>query len=193
MIAPKKKGYKYCKYIFYFILSQAILLYLFAHLSYFSSLLDQTNHEESENLRAHADRLKLDVKENSDKLKTLKLEQDFIKDLGTSIQKSNRTSIKESNDVISKELFKNHPILGLNDEELENTPISVMMGWYENLGTEAGMRTCSEDFGNVLVQRWRNEKKSYCSSKNEKNANDNSVIDSSIDCYLVHQTRLVSY
>lgn len=174
MLIPKKKAFKYCKYIFYFVLSQAILLYLFAHLSFFSSLLHKNSHEESENLRVQVDRLTLDVKASSEKLNALKREQ----------QESSEELV-----ALKLEQFKNHPILGLNDEELDNTTISAMMEWYEILGTDATMRTCSEDFGNVLVQRWRNEKKSYCSSKTVENANDDSVLASSIDCHLVKQTR----
>lgn len=43
-----------------------------------------------------------------------------------------------------------------------------------------GGRHCEADFGNALVRKWRETKKSYCDKKS-------SQLGSSIDCYLIHQ------
>lgn len=74
-----------------------------------------------------------------------------------------------------------HRILQLSDEELRSTPISTMMSWY---GEANGGGSCAGDFGNQLVKRWRSTKSSYC-----KPTDTPSDLHSSIDCYLVHQTR----
>lgn len=75
MVSQKKKVYRYVKCISFFVLFLAVLLFLIAHVSYFSSFLDQNSRERSVNLRAHIDRLVSGVKENSDQLKALKLKQ----------------------------------------------------------------------------------------------------------------------
>eukprot|EP01036_Dinobryon_divergens_P033044 gene33044-42754_t len=73
-----------------------------------------------------------------------------------------------------------HKILTLSDGVLSSTPIDEMMSWY---GEAKGGGSCSKDFGNTLVNRWRREKKPYCSPA----AGGGSP--SSVDCYLVQQTR----
>lgn len=72
-----------------------------------------------------------------------------------------------------------HRILTLSDEELRSIPVSEMMSWY---GEANGGGSCADDFGNQLVNRWRDTKASYCSPHGQS-------IQSSVDCYLVHQTR----
>ena len=80
--------------------------------------------------------------------------------------------------------FKGHRILTLNDEQLNSISFSEMMSWY---GQSEGGGTCSGDFGNNLVTRWRATKKPVCSS--EETAGAASAVSSAIDCYLVRQTR----
>jgi hypothetical protein len=77
-----------------------------------------------------------------------------------------------------------HRILFLNDTMHENTPINVMMSWY---GEANGGDSCSSDFGNELINRWRDVKKPYCSATAKTGSKINEQ--SSIDCFLVHQTR----
>ena len=81
------------------------------------------------------------------------------------------------------------------------------MGWY---GEASGGGSCGGDFGNELVRRWRGTKKAYCTNHDNDGGrggggggggNNNGdgggggggiggdSIQSSIDCYLVHQTR----
>jgi hypothetical protein len=74
-----------------------------------------------------------------------------------------------------------HKILGLKDEEFLTVDIGTMMSWY---GEAKGGGTCAEDFGNKLVDKWRQQKASYCKSETP-NPDDHT----SIDCYLIHQTR----
>ena len=89
--------------------------------------------------------------------------------------------------------YKNHPILTLSDEQLRHEyTVSDMMGWY---GEAQGGGSCGGDFGNELVRRWRKTKQTYCTN-NDGNGGGSSneggreqPIQSSIDCYLVHQTR----
>jgi hypothetical protein len=74
--------------------------------------------------------------------------------------------------------------------------LSDMMGWY---GEAKGGGSCGGDFGNELVRRWRKTKQTYCksngggsgssSSSNEGGGGGDGSIQSSIDCYLVQQTR----
>lgn len=71
-----------------------------------------------------------------------------------------------------------HIILSMSDSEFRNTSISEMMSSY---GEASGGGSCSMDFGNELKKRWRARKEQYCSPT--------STSKSSIDCYLVHQTR----
>lgn len=91
---------------------------------------------------------------------------------------------KESNHIIEENEShfnpdaSNHPILFLSDHEFSTISLSEMISWY---GEAEGGGTCSDDFGNSLINRWRSTKKPYCKS--------NSATDSAMDCYLVHQTR----
>jgi len=77
---------------------------------------------------------------------------------------------------------KNHPILTLSDEELRNTGVDVLMSWY---GESDGGGSCAGDFGNSLVNRWRDTRKTYCA----ENDNSPQKTKSKIDCFLVEQTR----
>ena len=106
-----------------------------------------------------------------------------------------------------------HPILRLSDEQLRVLPLDEMMGWY---GEADGGGSCAGDFGNQLIKRWRDTKESYCVQANYSMSSMTSVsavsaaaaaaaagslrggggkspttpvLGSSIDCYLVHQTR----
>jgi hypothetical protein len=49
-------------------------------------------------------------------------------------------------------------------------------------GTSLGGGSCENDFGNGLIQRWRETRSSYCSPRTSPSS-------SSIDCFLVKQTR----
>jgi hypothetical protein len=68
------------------------------------------------------------------------------------------------------------------------TPINIMMSWYKE---SEGGGTCEDDFGNKLIDRWRNTKSTFCSSSSSYNNNNNNNIDniesSSIECYLIQQ------
>jgi hypothetical protein len=75
-----------------------------------------------------------------------------------------------------------HKILGLSNEELNSIGVGTMMSWY---GEASGGGSCSEDFGNALIRKWRQAQAPYCSNK----AHDSTAIHSSVDCYLIHQTR----
>lgn len=101
-----------------------------------------------------------------------------------------------------------HPILRLSDAEFRATPVDVQYGWY---GEASGGGSCAEDFGNQLIKKWRGVKQPYCSqaetapagatvgtgtgvgaggSNGDTMGGDSKVdLNSSIDCYLVHQTR----
>lgn len=77
--------------------------------------------------------------------------------------------------------FDTHRILALDHESTQIIPLSKMISWY---GEAEGGGTCPEDFGNTLINKWRAAKESYCG------AGDSTLHrDSSIDCYLIHQTR----
>lgn len=56
-----------------------------------------------------------------------------------------------------------------------------MIKWYSDRDTISGSGyNCPSDFGNALVDRWRNTRKTYCDTKSDS---------SSIDCFPVKQTR----
>ena len=75
--------------------------------------------------------------------------------------------------------FFNHHILTLSDNDFYSTSFDEMMAPY---GESNGGGSCSSDFGNELVSRWRRTKTEYCGKSNSKSV-------SSINCYLVKQTR----
>ena len=77
-----------------------------------------------------------------------------------------------------------HRILTLSDELHQTTDISEMMSWY---GESDGGGSCKEDFGNALINKWRNQKKSYCRESDSQSLQDSER--SSIDCFLISQTR----
>lgn len=107
----------------------------------------------------------------------------------------------------------NHPILRMSDSEFRDTSVSVML---EKYGGASGGGTCGNDFGSALATRWRAKKANVCvgaddgtaastdmhvnpytkkpsnirSSKNSGGLHLSSGIQSSsIDCYLMRQTR----
>jgi EGF domain-specific O-GlcNAc transferase len=85
----------------------------------------------------------------------------------------------ESNDLPGAD---EHPILRLSDEVLRNTPFDRLMAPY---GEADGGGSCSKDFGNELVNRWRDQRKKNCNPTNQGIG----ALHSSIDCFLVSQTR----
>ena len=78
-----------------------------------------------------------------------------------------------------------HPILQLDDDTFHSTSLKKMMSWYDSDPTG----TCDHDFGNKLVERWSNTKKSYCTTSSLSSSLSSTSLKSSIDCYLVSQTR----
>ena len=52
-----------------------------------------------------------------------------------------------------------HFILSLSDDELQTLTFDQLMAPY---GESDGGPSCSGDFGNQLVNRWRDAKKEYC-------------------------------
>lgn len=78
-----------------------------------------------------------------------------------------------------------HRILSLSDEEFKRIPLSEMMSWY---GEAEGGGSCSEDFGNKLIDRWRSTKQTVCQNPLAQRAKL-SASRALIDCYLVRQTR----
>ena len=96
-------------------------------------------------------------------------------------QTDNETGSKDYNTIkFSPQFAETHRILTLSDEEYLQTNLAKMMEWYENTNPNS----CSGDFGNQLIANWRSKKETYCTP------NLPGVISqSSIECYLVHQTR----
>jgi hypothetical protein len=70
----------------------------------------------------------------------------------------------------------------MDEKTFRNTKINDMMGSY---GESNGGGSCSGDFGNELVKRWRNTRRNFC--KRKETIPITSI--SSIDCFLVFQTR----
>lgn len=89
---------------------------------------------------------------------------------------------KKESDAVQM-FSENHYILGLSDFEFDSKKVSDLMIPY---GEADGGGSCQQDFGNSLVNRWRERRTSYC-SHNPKVTNSKSA--SSIDCFLVSQTR----
>jgi hypothetical protein len=71
----------------------------------------------------------------------------------------------------------------MSDDELKNTPFDQLMAPY---GESQGGGSCSQDFGNALVNRWRKTRKNNCEAP--QSASDK-ALKSKIDCFLVSQTR----
>lgn len=92
---------------------------------------------------------------------------------------SNHDNGDNANSILAQ--HKKHKILALSDQEFDNTPLNEMMAWY---GEAEGGGSCSDDFGNKLVNRWRDKKETFCSSDiNSKYPS------SAVECYPVKQTR----
>ena len=121
------------------------------------------------------------VSEKELKLKTLQESQDIHFKEDKQDQKESVANADNSN--LSRHIDL-HRILTLSDELHQTTDISEMMSWY---GESDGGGTCSEDFGNALIEKWRNEKKTYCKESESGRSEDNQ--ESSIDCFLIRQTR----
>ena len=81
-----------------------------------------------------------------------------------------------------------HPILSFDDNTLKTTKISEMIAMYGPTEGSTPGKSCDDDFGNGLVNRWRKTKELYC-SPNGTNLGTVGGLKSSIDCYLVKQTR----
>lgn len=128
------------------------------------------------------------ISESSIKLKTLtdEKEKQILASLrAPKVSPSGQDDRLRSNQELGlKQHLGSHKILFLNDTMHEITPINVMMSWY---GEADGGGSCSEDFGISLINRWRDIRKPYCSAK-VKAVSDIGE-QSSIDCFLVHQTR----
>lgn len=103
---------------------------------------------------------------------------------------SNMVHFNENKYSTVKIFSEEHPILRLSEAEFIKTPVHEMMKWYGRGATGGG--TCEIDFGNGLIDKWRNTKDSYCKSKSQSvptsHRRDN-MGSSSIDCYLIKQTR----
>ena len=89
----------------------------------------------------------------------------------------------------------NHSILSLSAAALSSTPVSDLMAPY---GESEGGGSCPLDFGNALVRRWRAARRTFCPARAAPAAPAASAasaaagagaLHSSIDCYLVSQTR----
>ena len=90
----------------------------------------------------------------------------------------------------------NHSTLLLDDVQFAQAPVSLLMASY---GESDGHGSCALDFGNALVRRWRDTKQSYCAGPTgiSSAAGGGGVsaigaasgVHSSIDCFLVRQTR----
>jgi hypothetical protein len=91
----------------------------------------------------------------------------------------NRIKPKEDVLLINSE---KHFILGLSDYDFDAKTVSEMI---ERYGEADGGGSCANDFGNSLVQRWRDKRKSYCA----RNSRIDAQTASNIDCFLVRQTR----
>lgn len=79
-------------------------------------------------------------------------------------------------------VLSSHPILFLSEKEYKETSVAVLMSKY---GEAEGAPQCPGDFGNKLVNRWRDQKRTICNPVADRS--DNST--SSVDCYLVSQTK----
>eukprot|EP00605_Chrysophyceae_sp_TOSAG23-4_P001995 GSChrysophyteH1.ASY1.ANO1.2209.1 assembled CDS len=80
----------------------------------------------------------------------------------------------------------NHPILRMSDSEFRDTSVSVML---EKYGGASGGGTCGNDFGSALATRWRAKKANVCIGADDGTAASTDMHSSSIDCYLMRQTR----
>ena len=83
-----------------------------------------------------------------------------------------------------KKHMSTHYILAQSNEDFVSKSISQMLIPY---GESDGGGSCSDDFGNSLVKRWRATKEKYC------NETATTSPASSIDCFLIHQTGHAGY
>eukprot|EP00981_Chlorochromonas_danica_P007801 scaffold1884_cov343-Ochromonas_danica.AAC.18 len=81
---------------------------------------------------------------------------------------------------------KDRPVLTLSDEELAHTTLDEMISWY---GEADGGGSCANDFGYSLIKRWQATKAPYCPATTQTKSPPKAALQSSINCYLVHQTR----
>jgi hypothetical protein len=82
----------------------------------------------------------------------------------------------------------NHFVLNLDDDALKQTPINEMIANYGPMTGSTPGTSCEDDFGNKLVNRWRDTKDTYCSPDGE-DVGTVGGLKSKIDCYLVKQTK----
>lgn len=176
--------------------AQIIILYLFIIFLYHGNI---ENHDHLEVLRKNVDISTINLREEIVKIEvaTPTVRNDHV-DLTVTdnthlVVKKNTIQLKDDSQSSSPSLSNvpfslpgaskgMHSILSLSDEEFDKISISAMMAQY---GEAEGGGTCPIDFGNQLVNRWRGEKKSNCDSHESLSQTDQS----SIDCYLVRQTR----
>ena len=69
-----------------------------------------------------------------------------------------------------------HFILTLSDETFLSTPLDRMMSRYN-----FNFSSCDDDFGNGLVNRWRDTRRQACSSSSSSSSS------SSVETHLIHQ------
>eukprot|EP01038_Epipyxis_sp_PR26KG_P009752 gene9752-13119_t len=122
---------------------------------------------------------------NVNNINTEPIKNNIISDVNNN---NNNYKINIEKEIISNG-FINHKILKLSDDLFRSTPVSIMMLDY---GESLGGGSCSQDFGNSLINKWRARKENVCKS----NLNNEGVLsvesnslNSSIDCYHVFQTR----
>lgn len=89
----------------------------------------------------------------------------------------------QNHDAIKMDPTGRHPILYLSDKEYKETSVAKLMSTY---GEAEGTPSCPGDFGNKLVNRWREQKKTFCSPLGQNGDIGNH---SSVECYHVKQTK----
>jgi hypothetical protein len=146
-------------------------------------------------VKEHENLVKL-VKEQKDILEKLQKEKES-QVLSPVEQKSSppvqKVEVKESTKTQRKSFpgAQKHRILTLSDDDFEFTKVNEMMSWYldEETSSSVSSFNCPGDFGNALVNRWRNTKQIYCKSPGSLSIPNSKPVDSSITCYPVKQTR----
>lgn len=76
-----------------------------------------------------------------------------------------------------------HPILRMDIQTFRKTSVDVLMAPY---GEAEGGPTCGDDFGNSLIRRWRETRKTNCAASST-GAGSQSPLNSKIDCFLMRQ------
>ena len=153
-------------------------------------------HTFREKLQSRLDWLLKSINRSSETLKQIKEQQEGLDvNLGADIPAKKQESAEplvatrigdggtksQQGDLRSGNHSAGHRILALDDDSFQAISIDEMMSWY---GEADGGGTCSEDFGNALINKWRGVKQQYCAA-----SKPSGPAPSSIDCYLVRQTR----